>query len=91
MRQWDANLQSYVETDEEEREYTEKYMLSFKSNANTVRVSFEAEKLDDVLEHLHTFLNAVGFTYVGKLIAVSRDEEKEWETSGEEDGLTYDE
>ena len=94
MRQWDANLQSLVETEEEEeKEYTEKYMLSFKSNANanTVRVSFEAEKLDDVLEHIHTFLNAVGFTYVGKLTAVSRDEEKEWETSGEEDGLTYDE
>tara|TARA_B100000686_G_scaffold352877_1_gene456329 strand:+ start:3140 stop:3412 length:273 start_codon:yes stop_codon:yes gene_type:complete len=89
MRQWDANLQSYVET-EEEKEYTEKYMLSFKSNANTVRVSFEAEKLDDVLEHIHTFLNAVGFTYVGKLTAISRDEEKEWETSGEEDGLEYD-
>jgi len=92
MRQWDANLQSLVETEEEEeKEYTEKYILSFKSNTNTVRVSFEAEKLDDVLEHLHTFLNAVGFTYVGKLTAVSRDEEKEWETSGEEDGLTYDE
>ena len=92
MRQWDANLQSLVETEEEEeKEYTEKYILSFKSNTNTVRVSFEAEKLDDVLEHLHTFLNAVGFTYIGKLTAVSRDEEKEWETSGEEDGLTYDE
>ena len=89
MRQWDANLQSYVES-EEEKEYTEKYTLSFKSNANTVRVSFEAEKLDDVLEHIHTFLNAVGFTYVGKLTAISRDEEKEWETSGEEDGLEYD-
>ena len=76
--------------EEHDVEYTEKYMLSFKSNANTVRVSFEAEKLDDVLEHIHTFLNAVGFTYVGKLTAISRDEEKEWETSGEEDGLEYD-
>ena len=92
MRQWDANLQSFVETEEEEeeKEYAEKYMLSFKSNTNTVRVSFEVEKLDDVLEHLHSFLNAVGFTYVGNLIAVSRDEEKEWETTGEEDGFEYD-
>ena len=90
MKEWDADLQTFVES-EKDTGYTEKYMLSFKSNTNTVRVSFEVEKLDDVLEHLHTFLNAVGFTYVGKLIAVSRDEEKEWETSGEEDGLTYDE
>ena len=90
MKEWDADLQTFVES-EKDTGYTEKYMLSFKSNTNTVRVSFEAEKLDDVLEHLHTFLNAVGFTYVGKLIAVSRDEEKDWETSGEEDGLTYDE
>jgi len=90
MKEWDADLQTFVES-EKDTGYTEKYMLSFKSNTNTVRVSFEAEKLDDVLEHLHTFLNAVGFTYIGKLTAVSRDVEKEWETSGEEDGLTYDE
>jgi len=38
--------------------------------------------LTTILDEFLSFLQASGFSYVGKLTAVSRDKEKEWETGG---------
>ena len=68
--------------DGKEKEFKERYTFGLKSTVRNIEVSFETEDLNKVLENMHTFLHAVGFTYVGKLVAISRDEKKEWE-SGE--------
>ena len=43
-------------------------------------VSFEANSLQDVLENFHTFLNTVGYSYVGKVVLESKDGTKTWTT-----------
>ena len=45
-------------------------------------VSFEGRSLQDVLEHFHTFLNTIGFSYVGELSIESKDGTKFWSTNG---------
>lgn len=43
-------------------------------------MSFEADSLQDVLENFHTFLNTIGFSYVGKVTLDSKDGKKTWTT-----------
>ena len=62
------------------KEYTERYTLGLKSTERTIEVSFETEDLNTVLENIHTFLHATGFTYIKGLKAYSKDGSKEWET-----------
>jgi len=46
------------------------------------QMSFEAHSLQAVLENFHTFLNTVGFTYIGDITIESKDGEKCWGTDG---------
>ena len=43
-------------------------------------VSFEANSIQEVLENFHTFLNTVGYSYVGKVVLESKDGTKTWTT-----------
>ena len=44
------------------------------------KVTFEANSLQDVLKNFHTFLNTVGYSYVGKVVLESKDGTKTWTT-----------
>jgi len=68
-------------------ELKEYYGFTYRSEDNWRRIttkktemSFEADSLQDVLENFHTFLNTVGFSYVGKVTLESKDGKKIWTT-----------
>ena len=51
-----------------------------KITTSKTEMSFEVHSLQDVLENFHTFLNTVGFSYVGKVALESKDGTKTWTT-----------
>ena len=51
-----------------------------KITTKRTKMSFEADSLQDVLENFHTFLNSVGYSYVGKVVLESEDGTKTWTT-----------
>jgi len=70
-------------------EIKEHYGFTYKSSddwrkitTKETTISFESYSIQDVLENFHTFLNAVGFTYVGSITVNSKDGEKSWSTDG---------
>ena len=44
------------------------------------KITFEANSIQEVLENFHTFLNTVGYSYVGKVVLESKDGTKTWTT-----------
>jgi len=45
-------------------------------------MSFEGYSVQDALDNFHTFLNTIGFTYVGSITIDSKDGKKSWSTDG---------
>tara|TARA_R100000458_G_scaffold19014_2_gene16605 strand:+ start:2759 stop:3004 length:246 start_codon:yes stop_codon:yes gene_type:complete len=58
-----------------------KYKASDEGNVTKqVSLSFEGFNTQDILDNLLTFLNDVGFSYIGKIIIKSKDGKKTWTT-----------
>jgi|TARA_Y100000296_G_C5125308_1_gene232571 hypothetical protein len=70
-------------------EIKEYYGFTYKSSdewrkitTKETQMSFEGYSIQDILDNFHTFLNTVGFTYVGEIEITSKDGEKSWRTDG---------
>ena len=71
-------------------EIREFYSLQYKASdgrygfevdiTKNTEVAFEADKLQGVLNHMLTFLQEIGYSYVGKITLESKDGEKTWTT-----------
>jgi len=70
-------------------EIKESYEFSYKANdewrkvtTKETKISFEGYSIQDILDNFHTFLNTVGFTYVGSITIDSKDGKKSWRADG---------
>ena len=62
-------------------EITENYSFGYQSSSGlSAHKSFEAFAIQEVLDHFLTFLQTLGFSYVGKIILESKDGTKTWTT-----------
>jgi hypothetical protein len=70
-------------------EIKESYDFTYQANdeyrkitTKKTQISFEGYSIQDILDNFHTFLNTVGFTYVGTVTLESKDGKKIWRTDG---------
>ena len=53
-----------------------------KVTTKETQMAFEGYSIQDALDNFHTFLNTIGFTYVGSITIDSKDGKKSWSTDG---------
>ena len=62
-------------------EITENYSFGYKSSTGlTTYKSFQSYTIQGVLNNFLTFLQTLGFSYVGKVVLESKDGKKTWTT-----------